>query len=75
MDLSELLAAEAIKPVELARRVGCSKSHLSHVLAGRKALGRPLAIRIWRETGRKVGPIAGASDAEIAVLERFQGAA
>lgn len=71
MGLHDFLAERSLTAAGLASRVGCDKSYLSHVLAGRKSLYRPVAIRIFREFGVKLGPIAEASDDEIAALERF----
>lgn len=62
-----------LKPVELARMIGRSRSHISHLLADRRALGRPAAIAIYRKTGEKLGPIADLSDSDIEVLERVGG--
>lgn len=71
MTLTELLAQEGKTPGAFARHIGCHRSIFSHVLAGRKDIGRPLAIKIFKKTGAKIGPIAGASDSDIAVLERL----
>ncbi|MDP3491778.1 MAG: helix-turn-helix transcriptional regulator [Hyphomonadaceae bacterium] len=68
--LSELLDAEGITAAELARRIGCGKSYLSRVKNG-KPLSRPAAIKIFHQTGRKIGPIAGATDEEILAFEKF----
>lgn len=69
-DLEALLDSESLTAAELARLIGKSKSHLSHVMAGRRSLGRPAAIAIFRKTGQKLGPIANLSDSDIDVLER-----
>lgn len=34
-------------------------------------MSRDMAVRLYRETGEKLGPIADATDAEIAVLASF----
>lgn len=70
--LAEVLEDKKLTAAELARRIGKSKSHLSHVLANRKTLSRNTAIAIFRETGAKLGPIAGLSDADIKVLARIE---
>jgi len=57
----------------LARRLmgaGLAKSH-AYQLAS-KVPTVPTAIRIFRRTGIKIGPIADASDEEIATLEKFE---
>jgi plasmid maintenance system antidote protein VapI len=70
MQLVELLREENVTAADMARRIGCGRAHLSHVMAGRKPLSRALAIRIYRQTGRKVEPIANIDDSDIDVLER-----
>lgn len=73
--IETLLKRHKLKPVELARMIGRSRSHISHLLADRRSLGRPAAIAIYRQTGEKLGPIADLSDSDIEVLERVGGAA
>lgn len=72
-------APEALTPTKLAKAVGISVPYASQLLndnpAERRTPSHALAIRIFRATGHRLGPIADASDAEIAILERFQGAA
>lgn len=70
--LAQLLEAKRMTAAELARRIGRSKSHLSHVLANRKTLSRNTAIAIYRETGEKLGPLAALSDADVEVLARIE---
>lgn len=65
-------ATVPLRPAALGRAVGISKTHASHVINGIKPPTKALAIRIFRATGHKLGPIADASDAEIAILERFE---
>lgn len=57
MELAELVAAEGGQ-AEFARRIGCSKSYLNHVLRGRKTFGPSLAVRIFKVTGKRLGPMA-----------------
>jgi plasmid maintenance system antidote protein VapI len=71
--LAHLLQDKGLTAAELARRIDRKKSYLSHVIAGRKKLGRPTAIAIYRETAVKIGPIANMSDSDIDVLERLGG--
>lgn len=54
---------------------GISKSYASEILSAARTPSRPLAITIFRRTGRKFGPIAGLSDEDIATLERIEGLA
>lgn len=67
------LDRQNMRPVELARMIGRSRSYISHLLADRKSLSRPAAIAIYRKTGEKLGPIAKFSDGDIDVLERIDG--
>ncbi len=64
---------EPLTPSKLAEAINCSQPYASQVLSGARPPRTPLAIRIWRATGHKLGPIANATDEEIGVLERFQG--
>lgn len=57
MELADLVAAEGGQ-AKLAKRLGCSKSYLNHVLKGRKTFGPALAVRIFQATGKKLGPLA-----------------
>jgi transcriptional regulator with XRE-family HTH domain len=72
-------SVEALTPTKLSRAVGISVPYASQILKGEGDGARTpslaLAIRIYRATGHKLGPVAGASDAEIDTLERFQGSA
>lgn len=71
-------APEKLTPTKLSKAVGISVPYASQLLRGGEG-GRtpsvPMAIRIYRETGAKLGPIATATPEEIDTLERFQGAA
>jgi len=60
-----------LKSGPLSRAVQISRVHAFQVIKGEKTPSKQLAIRIYHATGHKLGPIAEASDAEIAVLERF----
>lgn len=58
----------------LAQRLmerGVKKSHAYALASGNPGVGA--AIRAFRRTGIKLGPIEHATDDEIAVLERFGG--
>ena len=61
-----------IKPQELVDATGVSTGFASLVVRGVKPLPRRIAIKFWRGTGQKIGPIANATDAEIQVLEKFE---
>lgn len=62
-----------IGPTDLSVRAGISKGYASDLLAGNKKPAAPLAVRIFRATGVKLGPCADLSDAEIDVLEKAHG--
>lgn len=75
-------ATEKLTPTALAKAVDISVPYAWQLL-NPGADGKPrtpsvaLAIRIYRATGNtlRLGPISDATEAEIAILERFQGAA
>lgn len=74
-DVKAFIAAKGLSDSELAERYGCDRSYWTHLRLGSKTMGRPAAIRVFRLDGVKLGPIAQATDEEIATLERFQSAA
>lgn len=63
----------AITPTDLQARAGISKGYASDLLAGNKKPSAPMAVRIFRATGLKLGPLVNLSDAEIEVAERMHG--
>lgn len=56
---------------------GIRKSHAYQIAAKAKngTLTLPVALRTWRVTKMKLGPIAGATDAKIGELMRITGIA
>lgn len=56
-------------PTKFAEAAGISVPYASQLLKGRREPSQSLAIRIFRRTGRKFGPIANLSDDVIAALE------
>lgn len=56
---------------ERLRAIGISQSYASQIVNGRRAPSLALALRIHREIGVKLGPIADASPAEIRTLKRL----
>lgn len=66
---------DPITPSKLAALADISQPFASQVLSGVKVPSMRSAIKIFRATGLKFGPIAEATDEEIAVLERYQRAA
>ena len=47
-----------------------SQPYASQITTGKRKPSQSLAIKIYRRTGMKLGPIAHASDAEIDTLEK-----
>ena len=60
-----------LTPTLLARLCGISVPYASQILSGARELPRELAVRIYRETGHKLGPLVGASERDIKALERI----
>ena len=59
----------SIKAADL-QRIGISKPYAHQIARGHKP-SVEMALRIMRGTGVKLGPIAGLTDAEIAVLSKM----
>lgn len=57
-------------PKALVEAAGISPSYASMILSGDRTPPRPLAIRIYRETGWKASCLASLSNDDIDVLER-----
>lgn len=74
-DVKQFIRESGLSDADLAGRYGFDRSYWTHLRLGTKQMGRPCAIRVFRRDGVKLGPIASATDEEIEVLERFQGAA
>jgi len=63
-----------LTPTAMANRVGISVPYASQLLSGRRVPSRALAVRIWRGTGQKLGPLTHVEDADIEALERIENA-
>lgn len=61
----------ALTPTSLAKALSISVPYASQILSGKRDLSRDMAVRLFRTTGKKLGPIALATDEEISVLEAF----
>lgn len=72
MEVSELLSDKGLRPVDLARVIGCHKSYVSHLTGRRKKLSRPAALAIFKEWRIKMGPLAELSDAECRLLAKLE---
>lgn len=66
---------EKLTPTKLSQAVGVSVPYASQILSGERTPPVSTAIRIFRATGHRLGALETATDEEIDVLERFQGAA
>lgn len=64
--------ASVLTPKEFSEATGVGSAFASLVLSGHRKMPRRLAIKLYRATGKKLGPIAEASDDEINVLEKFE---
>lgn len=75
MNLAEYRKSEGLTLKALADRIGVqSEGYVSDIEKGFKPPSKPVAVRILRATGIKLGPIANLTDAEIALLEKMQAA-
>lgn len=53
--------------------LGVANGYAYDIANGKRQPSQKLAVRIFRETGLKLGPIAALDPAEIAVLEKMHG--
>lgn len=60
-----------LTPTSLSKTLGISISYASLILSGQREMPRDMAIRLYRATGMKCGPVTGATDAEIETLANF----
>ena len=60
-----------LTPTGLANALSISVPYASQLLGGSREMPRDLAIKLYRATGLKMGPIADASDEQIETLEQF----
>lgn len=63
---------DAPEYVELASKTGISPNYAHEILNGKRTPSRPLAIHIYRRTGRRLAPIVELSDEQIALLEQLE---
>ena len=66
---------ERLTPSRLQDALGISGSYASMILSGARTPPFPLALRIRRIFGVKMGPIADTPDEDIPALERAHGVA
>lgn len=62
---------DTLTPTDLAKAADISLPYASQLLGGKRPWPVLLAIKAFRTTGRRFGPIVAASDDEIEVLARF----
>ena len=67
--------ADPLSTSEISAACGISPSYVSMILNNRRTPPRHIALRLYKATGRKFGPIAGLSDEDIATLARIEGIA
>lgn len=60
-----------IRPTDLAAALECSVPYASQLLTGAREITVPRALLILDKTGHRLGPLANASDDEIATLRKF----
>ena len=63
--------APKTRPTDLAEKLGCSVPYASQLLSGARFPSIPRALAIFDATGLLLGPLVGASDAQIATLRQF----
>lgn len=64
-----------IRPTDLATALDCSVPYASQMLNGARQITVSRALLILDKTGHKLGPLAKATDDEIALLRKFTPAA
>lgn len=57
----------------LLREIGVNRSYAWQIANDKRQPSQKLAVRIFRETGLKLGPVTDLSEADIAVLEKMHG--
>lgn len=60
-----------LTPTSVAAALDISVPYASQLLSGDRDMPRGIAIKLFRATGAKLGPIANATDDEIETLEAF----
>ena len=68
--LQAWLDANEVTMAEFGKRVGCSGVHIGRVCDDDPRVSTDLAVRIFRETGVRVGPLRNVEDADVEVVAR-----
>lgn len=61
----------SIRPTDLAAKLGVSVAYASQLLSGTRKPSLELALKYYDIAGIALGPLVGATDAEIATLRRL----
>lgn len=61
----------AIRPTDLAEKLGISVAYASQLLSGARKPSLELALSFFDKAGVRIGPLEGATDDEIATLRRL----
>lgn len=69
--LADWLKANKCTQEELGSRVRCSGEHVGRIAKNDPRVSQQLALRIFDETGVKVGPLRGMANTDIAVVRRL----
>lgn len=56
--------AQALRPSTLVHRVGITMGYASQLLSKKRKPSDEMAVRIWRETGAKLGRLENLSDSD-----------
>jgi transcriptional regulator with XRE-family HTH domain len=60
-----------MRPTDLAEMIGVSVAYASQLLSGARKPSLELALKYFDSAGVRLGPLVGASDAEIATLRKL----
>lgn len=68
------LDGTALGDADLALTLGVARSYASQLRSGLRPVTLAIALALHSKTGDRIGPLIGATDDDIAVLQRFQNA-
>jgi len=71
MTLTEWMKSNRITGVELANTLGCAPAYVSRIRSGDRPLSLEKAIAIFNRYKAQLGPLEGATPAEIRALTRL----
>lgn len=61
-------ARTKVTHAEIAEKIGCDRSVISKILAGRRSAPLAMYLKIFEITGRQVGPLTGKTPGQIRTL-------